>query len=383
MSFEFSLGNSVAITSVIVSKDGEKIIVGFNDGGISSYKLIRDRNKILCSEPKKDKSVSFFKIIQNQIIGKPTEEKPSPKARGTFDFTSTMFRSEKRLSNLISTLEENSKGKEILIPTVKLLYDESKDYFIHYNITGVNLSKSNNKTTSLYTLELIKNSKLINHSIVLMELCEIFSLLVVVDKYNNIYLFNNNLDLMREIHFNDILKVSNKIISIQIDILTGDFVAITDFVVVLFNVNGVIIATLNLNDNVNIESKITCGIVKSIRNTQSDIYLFTGHFDGNVIMWRVIPNSTEKLNLMKKFSHILSFDSEEYYNKNFIDSYRLAYNRDYYRHNIDMNFEFTFKFDNPTEFHQTRKSSPVSLIKFTEDNSTMITVHDDLSLNYW
>ncbi len=78
----------------------------------------------------------------------------------------------------------------------------------------------------------------------------------------------------------------------------------------------------------------------------------------------------------------LIFDEDEIDKYVFLDSYRFCYNYDYYLKHINFDFQLKLKFGESNEFH-TKKNIPLRLIKLSEDGSVLITIHDDLSLNYW
>ena len=74
--------------------------------------------------------------------------------------------------------------------------------------------------------------------------------MIVIDVFNFIYLFDlNKFDLLREINYREIMKKNDKIYQIAICGLTGDFITVTCNLIVLFNINGVINGTLDLNDH--------------------------------------------------------------------------------------------------------------------------------------
>ena len=75
-------------------------------------------------------------------------------------------------------------------------------------------------------------------------------------------------------------------------------------------------------------------------------------------------------------------DYNEKSNIMLINSYKLLYNEEYYNKNIKRKFEFQLKFDDPFEF-SSKINSPISLLKFTEDCSMIISIQDNLQLCYW
>lgn len=228
---------------------------------------------------------------------------------------------------------------------------------------------------------------MIHNPISLIELCDQFSLLIVVDDKNIIYLIEfNKFELIREINFNGITKSKQVIKFICICGLTGDFVIVTNYMAVLFNLNGVLIGSVNIKeyDYRSRMGKITYALVKSLKNTESEIHLFTGHENGSLFMWRLQINKIiieESLNNYGNFSYNLNNNIfDDVY---ILDSYRFAYSKKYYYQNYKNNYDLRFKFDLANEFTHTKKNIPLRMIKLTEDSSMLITIHDDMSLTYW
>ena len=92
---------------------------------------------------------------------------------------------------------------------------------------------------------------------------ESFSLHIIIDIFNKIYIFDlNKLEIMCILDFPKIMKTKQEIFSISIDGLSGEFVVITNYLVVLFNINGVLLGKLDLKEQFN--HKITCAFVKSV-----------------------------------------------------------------------------------------------------------------------
>jgi hypothetical protein len=115
-------------------------------------------------------------------------------------------------------------------------------------------------------------------------------------------------------------------------------------------------------------NKISKLLLIQLKSTESEVHLFTGHENGDFFLWRLTVNT-----------HILEDEQSSY---KFLDTYKFAYNNDYYSQYISSKFELKLKFDEANEFH-TKKKCPLRLIKLSEDCSVLITIHDDLSLNYW
>lgn len=153
--------------------------------------------------------------------------------------------------------------KDRIYPDKKYLNDDqAKDYFIHYN-SSFQLNKPG-KNLKTFNLKKINENKLINNKITTIEICEPFSLLIIVDSRNIVYLFDlNKFSLIKQINLRQILKIKEKFFLISICHLTGDFVCFSNKFVVLFNINGVLLGLLNLNKH-KTYSAITTGLLKSV-----------------------------------------------------------------------------------------------------------------------
>ena len=140
--------------------------------------------------------------------------------------------------------------------------DSIKDYFIHYN-SNIQITKSN-KGSGFYRIKKIQEKKLINNTIHLIEVCEEFSLMIVTDTLNKIYLYDlNRFDLIREINYKEIIKRNDKIFQISVCSSTGDFITVSCNLISLFNINGVINGTLDLYDHPK-RPMITYATLKSV-----------------------------------------------------------------------------------------------------------------------
>lgn len=98
-------------------------------------------------------------------------------------------------------------------------------------------------------------------------------------------------------------------------------------------------------------------------------------------MWR-LTMVTENYKSSDEFYYCNNNNNINQENEILLDSYRFTYNKDYYDLYKNKKFILNHKFTDPVEFH-TKKNVPLKLLKLTEDSSMMITIHEDLSLNYW
>ena len=76
---------------------------------------------------------------------------------------------------------------------------------------------------------------------------------------------------------------NSKIKYINICPYTGEFILGSKSDIALLNINWVILAKTNNDKN-----KINSCFVSLIPNTQNDLFLFTGHNDGNLLIYKFI-----------------------------------------------------------------------------------------------
>jgi len=242
ISCEFQTGRESSIRDIKATKDGKRIVVAFSDGVLILYKIYKERNDQIINESlslKKDKRPSTIL----KIFTKSSDSHPN-----------------KSMELKIETIPIK---KNFLHPRLRLLNDEIiKDYFIHYN-SNIQITKSN-KGSLFYRLKKIDEKKLINNTIQLIEICEEFSLIIVTDTINNIYLFDlNRFELLREIKYKEIIKRNDKILQISVCSSTGDFITVSCNLIVFFNINGVINGILDLYDHPK-KPLITYATLKSV-----------------------------------------------------------------------------------------------------------------------
>ena len=152
------------------------------------------------------------------------------------------------------------------------------------NENNTNTINNQNQLSKKYFLFLVNSSSRIIYPISLIEICEAFSLMIIVDKLNKIYLYDfNSFNLIKYIDFSYIFN--SKIKYINICPYTGEFILGTKRDIVLLNINGVILAKMNNDKN-----KINSCFISLIPNTQNDLFLFTGHQDGNLLIYKLKVN---------------------------------------------------------------------------------------------
>lgn len=69
-------------------------------------------------------------------------------------------------------------------------------------------------------------------------------------------------------------------------------------------------------------------------------------------------------------------------NEVILDSYRYAFNKNYIMENLGKKYVFRLEFDINFTFPAIR-NCPLKILKLTEDNNMILTIHEDMSLNYW
>ena len=159
-----------------------------------------------------------------------------------------------------------------------------------------------------YVIFLINSSSRILNKIYLVDLCEPYSFMLVVDEMNNLYLFDfNSFDLLKYVDCS--IFFENKIKFTSICQYTGDFILASNYKVILYNINGVVITQLKITD-----SKIYFCLIKSIYLTQSELYLFTGNEDGSIQIWRLINNLSAEIDTVQETYHYSLDTSMNYYN---------------------------------------------------------------------
>lgn len=177
---------------------------------------------------------------------------------------------EKDLKNYLTYENFNNKtscGENIVYPIFKFSSNISdfKDFQIFYNNCNHEISKSNSKGAKYVSLKFIKENRFFYNEIKLIELCECFSLLVGIDIRNNIYICElNKFEILKTINLNKILPKIDQVFHISIDNSSGDFIVVSSLFVVLFNINGVILAVLDLTEHPKL-SKISTALIKSVK----------------------------------------------------------------------------------------------------------------------
>ena len=235
---------------------------------------------------------------------------------------------------------------------------------------SINENIISNELKKKYIIFLINTSSRIISDIYRIDICESFSFMIVTDKLNKVYLYEfNSFSLIKYIDYSTIFNLPIKYISICP--YTGDFIVATKKDIALMNINGVFLSQMS-----NVKSKINSCFITLIPTTQSDIYLFTAHEDGNLIISKLKTNYAEVEEITPKSS----FRKKERMNeekRRRIKSVKNAYLYSYT--NKDNNFKKYLEGNNlPLIFDTVIKikcsQEPLKFIKLTEDLTEIICI---------
>ena len=306
------------------------------------------------------------------------------------------FISEKKENenNIENNKNDSDKTMQIEIPGYDI-YSNNKN-----NLNTI-LNKDNhrNSLSKHYIIFLINSSSRILSAISLIELCEPYSFMIVIDKFNNLYLYDfNTFDLIK--YINCSIYFDHKIKYISIDPYTGDFILATYYKVILMSINGVFITQMN-----NIKSKINYCILTSIYNSSSDLYLFSAHEDGSLLVSKLINNLTGIIFNMNKCS-LDSFNTNKLLNsmnisdlnnkydpiriKNISEVYHSAYetssndnkikDKDKYKKYLENDNNFALIFDSPIRIKCSEYA--IKYIKLSQDLSSLLCINNRNHLIY-
>ena len=215
-----------------------------------------------------------------------------------------------------------------------------------------------------YMLFLINASYNILSGVYLIDICDSFSFMLVVDKMNKLYLYDfSSFKLLKYIDISNIF--TNQIKFSNICPYTGDFIVSSSKNVVLMNINGLFLSQMN-----NIPSKINSCCISVIPMTESDLFLFTGHKDGSLIISKLInTGSNMGLNDNKDISNIINKLYHETYNniekkyRNYLDN-----------NNLSLAFDIVIKIK--------CSENPIRFIKLTEDLTEIICIDNKNKIIY-
>ena len=278
------------------------------------------------------------------------------------------------------------------------------------NLLGKENHNQNNSLSKHYIIFFINSSSRILSDISLIEICEPYSFMLVVDKFNNLYLYDfNTFDLIKYINCSIYFKRNIKYMSICP--YSGDFILASYYRIILMSINGVFITQMN-----NIKSKINYCFITSLYKNSSDLYLFSAHENGSILISKLINNlngiifSLNKLSLapsnQNQLLNSISIDSlNNKYDpiriKNISKAYHDAYNtsnldndnnininndiNDKQKMNkyLENNNNFSIVFDTPVEIKCS--DCPIKYAKLNQDLTSLFCIdskNNVIYLNY-
>jgi hypothetical protein len=262
-------------------------------------------------------------------------------------------------------------------------FDKISGYNIHsinqYEIKQLwkKKNENNDKNTNIkYIIFLVNSSSRIISDIYKIEICESFSFMVIIDKLNKIYLYDfNSFNLLKYIDFSKLFNLKMKFVSICP--YTGEFIVATKRNVALMSINGVLLSQAS-----NIQSNINSCFITLIPTTQSDLYLFTGHEDGDLIISKLIINNYDNFNLKASSKTQEQIFEENKKRKNCVrNAYLNSYNNKEQNYNqfIDSN-NLPLLFDIVIKIKCSQ--FPLKYIKLTEDLTEIICIDKSNQIIY-
>ena len=291
--------------------------------------------------------------------------------------------------------DSKNENSQINIPGYDI-YSNNKKYLANI------ISKENHNSNSLfkhYIIFLINSSSRILSEISLIEICESYSLMLVIDKLNNLYIYDfNSFDLIKYVNCSIYFKSKIKFISICP--YTGDFILASYYNIVLMSINGVFITQMN-----NFKSRLNYCFINSIYQSNSDLYLFSAHEDGNLLMSKLINNFNGSIfNMSKSYdmheeqdkplSLLTTINIKSLHDKydpiriqNISDVYHIAFdtkpenkNKEKFYKYLENSNNFSLVFDMPIEIKCCQH--PIKYMKLSEDKSALICINSKNQVIY-
>ena len=264
----------------------------------------------------------------------------------------------------------------------------------------INRQKHDNSLSKHYIIFLINSSSRILSEISLIEICEPYSYILVVDKLNNLYFYDfNTLDLIK--HIDCSVYFNQKIKYISICPYTGDFILASNYKIILMSINGVFITQMN-----DVKSKINHCFITSIHKASSDLYLFSAHENGCLKISKLVnnlngfifnmsacstfqSNTNELLNssnikeLNNKYDPIRIQNIYEVYHDCYDTSPNYKKKKDKYNKYFGNNNNFLTVFDSLIDIECSKY--PIKFIKLSQDLSSLYCINSKnnlMILNY-
>ena len=447
------------IECIKITKDGNFIIIGYNNGIIEKYKLNKIYGPKIEKEKEKEKinenifnnniilennnkneneSINIKKGLFNVLFGsrnkrrstniqfykninikdEENDEEDKNKIKeieneiykyniknsiisNNIIFDTQILISASNIINSDCILLNNNTGKFIqysgyLMNNEEINKEDNTGYAIYYHHNNkqsfTNKDNVNNNLEKYYIIFLVNSSNLIFEEISMIEICESYSFILIIDKENYLFILDlNTFDIIKKINCN--IYINEKIKYISICPITGDFILASNYQIILMSINGVLITKMS-----NIDNKINFCFIKTINN--SDLYLFTAHENGNIIISQLINNISGIIFDANKYKNKLlnSFAIFELNNKydpikikNITEAYYNAYDSSYnksfqikeYKKYIEDANNFSLIFDTITEIKCSE--FPLKYIKLSKDSSNLICIdinNNIINLNY-
>jgi hypothetical protein len=318
---------------------------------------------------------------------------------------------------------ENTKkiSEKVQLPEIYFVNQNYTEKFHNHFVYKRNDKKNNkilekdiSKGTKFYVLTKINVHNFLKNRIVNIEISEKFGIIIVEDCELNIFTLDIfSLKIIHFFNFNKITKTNNnQILSIKISQDYGDFVICTPTKIALFNINSIFLALEDISNEIknNLTGKITCCEIKNIKITESDLFIFTGHNNGQITIWRIFTNkddnemqtesteiknldvnsknnvekknSNENVNLkLNKSKSVKSTQTEKTNEKNeeieFIDNYKYSLDLNYFRNKQKENKKLNSKiFLDKMEILKTKEKS-IKFLKISEDLTTLFAINEE------
>ena len=249
-------------------------------------------------------------------------------------------------------------------------------YYCHSKSSSVikHLSKkssNNDNSQKGYVIFLCNSSYNILSEVCLIDICDSYSFMLVVDKMNKLYLYNfKSFQLLRYIDISSMF--TNQIKFSSICPYTGDFIVSSSKNVVLMSINGVFLSQIN-----SFQSKISSCFISIIPMTESDLFLFTGHKDGNLIISKLVNNSNSLMMNASRLNPSNSNETINPVNKVYHEAYNAIENN--YKKYLNKN-NLTLIFD--TVISIDCSENPIRYIKLKEDLTEIICIDNKNKIIY-
>ena len=419
------------INCIKVSSDGKHIVIGYDNGVIEKYKLKKvndcfieevitvvnkventnDSNSIGKNQNNEGQNISGIKKIKSKgksliknIFGFKKGKKKEINDVNNNNMQTPQSQNNSNNNEEIKTKmivknpkmfnKQLSKSASNILNSETILLNNTNNKFIQYNSVSSKINPNSNSKDNIegyyyhskntselknlykkaqsssdnankgYMLFLINASYNILSGVYLIDICDSFSFMIVVDKMNKIYLYDfSSFKLLKYIDISNIF--TNQIKFSNICPYTGDFIVSSSLNVVLMNINGLFLSQMN-----NIPSKINSCCISVIPMTESDLFLFTGHKDGSLIISKLIYNSGNmEQNNAKKSGDIINNLYHETYNniekkyRNYLDN-----------NNLSLVFDIVIKIK--------CSENPIRFIKLTEDLTEIICIDNKNKIIY-